>query len=100
MGECERDIDGTTIIGRMIPANYSGFLEHVRDHRQIGWIDWIANNGVNVPALVTVNYMGMLYAESIAIGSWMHSIDTLKVALSRDWIFQELAFGELDAVGC
>ena len=39
----------------------------------------------------------MLRASSLVIG--MHSVDALKVAWTRGWIFQELAFGELDADG-
>ena len=41
--------------------------------------------------------MGKLYAEQIIIGDWLFSIENLVAALPRGWIFQEIAFCELDA---
>ena len=45
--------------------------------------------------------MGSIYAEGIVLGEWMLNLDKLAVSLSRAFIYQEMAFGELDkeAVG-
>ena len=46
--------------GVAIPANYLGFLDHIREHKLILWMDWMANVGVNVPVPETIGYMGLL----------------------------------------
>ena len=53
--------------GDAIPANYFRFLEHIREHRLVLWMDWMANVGVNVPVPETIAYMGRLYAECIVL---------------------------------
>jgi len=80
----------------VIPGNYFRFLEHIREHRLVLWMDWMANVGVNVPVPETIAYMGRLYAECIVLGDWMLDLDRLVAALHRAWIFQEMAFGALD----
>lgn len=80
-----------------IPSNYSWFLKSIRENGFIGWIDFVANIGVNCPVPETLEYMGNLYATSFVLGDWFQSIQKLKVAMTRGWIFQESAFGELDA---
>ena len=87
--------------GVAIPANYLRFLDHIREHKLVLWMDWMANVGVNVPVGETLGYMGLLYAECVVLGDWMLDLDRLATALARAWIFQEMAFGPLDeeAVG-
>ena len=80
----------------VIPGNYFGFLEHIREHKLIIWMDWMANVGVNVPVPETIGYMGLLYAECVVLGDWMLDVDKLGTALSRAWIYQEMSFGALD----
>jgi len=80
----------------VIPGNYFDFLDHVRKHKLIIWMDWMANVGVNVPVPETIGYMGLLYAECVVLGDWMLNLDKLGTALGRAWIFQEMSFGALD----
>ena len=77
--------------GAVIPGNYGWFLEHIRKNKVLGWMDWMANVGVNVPTPETLAYMGSLYADSIVLGDWMTSVDRLFEALKRAWIYQEMA---------
>ena len=64
-----------------------------------GWMDFMANVGVNVPAREMLDYMGKLYAEQTVVGDWMQSPVTLSSAMERCWIFQETAFPRLDPGG-
>lgn len=82
--------------GVAIPANYLRFLDHIREHKLVLWMDWMANVGVNVPVPETLAYMGLLYAECVVLGDWMLNVDRLGTALTRAWIFQEMSFGPLD----
>ena len=43
-----------------IPSNFMWFVEALKENRQIGWIDFIANIAVNVPVGDTLKYMGGL----------------------------------------
>ena len=56
----------------------------------------MANVGVNVPVPEVIGYMGSLYAENIVLAEWMLDPDKVGVALSRTWMYQEMAFGPLD----
>jgi hypothetical protein len=83
-----------------IPSNYGWFLERVKNLEQIGWIDWVANVGCNVPVQETLDYMGQLYAEQSCTANWMFDPDQyLAEALSRGWIYQETAFGAFESSG-
>lgn len=86
---------------------YKHFLERARDRKQLIWMDWMSHDGVNAPkhstkldsgeaVLGTLDYMGDLYAENIVLGEWMLKLDKLPEALSRIWIFQEMAYGPMD----
>ena len=57
---------------------------------------WMANVGVNVLVPEVIGYMGSLYAENIVLAEWMLDPDKVGVALSRTWMYQEMAFGPLD----
>ena len=89
--DCKNNAEGVSI-----PGNYFNFLDHIRERKQLLWMDWMANVGVNVPVPETLNYMGMLYAECIVLGDWMLDLDRVGTALTRTWIYQEMAFGALD----
>lgn len=80
-----------------IPQNYGWFLDFIKANKQIGWMDFMANVAINVPTPVTLEYMGQLYAEQTVVADWLMSLDSLDKALPRGWIFQESAFGTLDA---
>ena len=106
----------------VLPGNYLWFLNYVRERKLILWMEyaplcgsstrlahsrllltrsrlrsWMANVGVNVPVPEVIGYMGSLYAENIVLGEWISiDLDMVGVALSRAWIFQEMAFGRLD----
>eukprot|EP00808_Paulinella_micropora_P016255 g20290.t1 len=82
-----------------IPKNYGWFLEHIKEHKQIGWLDFLANVGVNVAVPEVLDYMGGLYASLCVLGDWTQSAQRLQEALKRGWIFQETAFCDLDPVG-
>ena len=53
--------------GVAIPANYLSFLDHIREHKLVLWMDWMANVGVNVPVPEVIGYMGSLYADNIVL---------------------------------
>eukprot|EP00964_Phaeocystis_antarctica_P160959 scaffold132979_cov63-Phaeocystis_antarctica.AAC.1 len=98
-----KNVEGVGSEGRwVIPANYSWFLDHIKQNRQIGWMDFLANVAVNVSVPEVIGYMGDLYANSITVGDWLLDMNNLAAALPRGWIFQETAFCELDpaAVSC
>ena len=79
-----------------IPQNYGWFLDHIQANRQIGWLDFVANVGINVPIHETIAYMGQLYAQQIVVADWLLSLAKLEEAMTRGWIYQESAFGTLD----
>ena len=79
-----------------IPRNFEWFVEQLKEKKQIGWMDFVANVGVNVPVQETLEYMGGLYATQIVVGDWLLDVHRLSLALRRGWIFQESAFCELD----
>jgi hypothetical protein len=78
-----------------IPANYGWFLSLLKEEQKVGWIDFVANIGVNVPTEATIEYMSGLYAELPIAGSWLYSLLSLQEGLKRGWIYQESAFGRL-----
>ena len=55
-----REVCGVGASGKEypIPANYTWFLEHIIANEQMGWIDFVANIGANVPVQETLEYMG------------------------------------------
>ena len=88
--------DGTAY---QIPGNCGWFLEYLQQHKLLGWVDWVANMGANVPITETLGYMGALYARHVVTGEWLFGLHTLESALSRGWIVQEQSFGPLDPIG-
>ena len=82
-----------------IPSNYVWFLEHIKKHNHIGWLDFISNVACGVPVTYTVGYMGKMYAEMITVSNWMFQPSLLPESMRRCWIFQETAFGSLDETG-
>ncbi|KAL1529012.1 hypothetical protein AB1Y20_010333 [Prymnesium parvum] len=97
--EMHQDADPQRSGDFVCPGNFRWFLELIERRRLIGWVDFIANIGVNVPKEQTLAYMGQLYAELIVSADWLHDVGRLEVALKRGWIFQESAFTELDGDG-
>ena len=69
-----------------IPANYGWFLDHIKENRQIGWMDFLANVAVNVAVPEVIGYMGELYATSITVGDWLLEMGNLSAALPRGWV--------------
>ena len=95
------DVSGVPPSGECpIPRNYNWFLERVKDDGYIGWMDFIANVGVNCNVEEVIKYMGGLYARLPTLGAWMYDIERLDEAMYRGWIYQETAFGALDEGGC
>ena len=45
------------------PDNYMWFLEHIRKEKKLGWMDFVANVGLNCPTGPVIEYMGGLYAK-------------------------------------
>jgi len=80
------------------PGNYGWFFDAIRKEGHIGWMDFCSNIGANVPWQDTMKYMGGLYANYQVTGDWMLNADNLTSALTRGWIFQEMAFGPLCGV--
>ena len=81
------------------PSNYVWFLEHIHREKKLGWVDFVANVGVNCPTEIVVKYMGRLYSKLPTVGFWMKNLDGLAEANTRGWIFQEMSFGPLDDAG-
>ena len=81
------------------PANYGWFLELCKEHGWIGWLDFMSNVVVNVPAAHTVAYMGKLYAQCTVVPQGLYESAALLAAMSRAWVFQETALGPLDESG-
>lgn len=79
------------------PGNYGWFFKALREGQYIGWMDFCSNIGVNVDYRETMKYMGSLYANNPVMGDWLMSVDNLESAITRGWIFQEMAFGPLCA---
>ena len=77
-------------------GNFGWFLELCKEHGWIGWIDFMSNVVVNVPAEYTVSYMGELYAKCTVVPQGLYEQAALVDAMSRAWIFQEMTFGALD----
>jgi len=80
-----------------IPTNFAWFLDWIKEREQLGWIDFIANIGVNVPVPEVLSYMGELYAYNVVIGEWQLGLRSLREAEQRGWIHQEMAYGTLDS---
>lgn len=82
------------------PGNYGWFFDAIREDDLIGWVDFCSNIGASVDWRDTMKYMGSLYANYQVKGDWLMSTEKLTSALTRGWIFQEMAFGPLctDAV--
>jgi hypothetical protein len=72
------------------------FLEHIHKEKKLGWVDFVANVGVNCPTESVVGYTGSLYATLPSVGFWMTNLDGLAEANTRAWIFQEMSFGPLE----
>ena len=81
------------------PDNYMWFFDLIRERKMLGWVDFIANIGVNCPTSVVIGYMGSLYARLPTVGGWMYNLTALEESLNRGWIYQEMAFGPLDQQG-
>ena len=81
------------------PDNYMWFLEHIRKEKKLGWMDFVANVGVNCPTGSVIEYMGGLYAKFPTLGWWTLDLETFEVARTRGWIFQEMTFGSLEEFG-
>ena len=41
------------------------FFEHIKRHKLIGWMDWLANVAVNVPTQFVIEYMGDVSARPV-----------------------------------
>ena len=82
-----------------IPSNYLWFLNHIKEHSLIGWLDFVAGVVCGVPVTFVIGYMGRLYADMITVSNWMFEPSLLPTAMRRCWIFQESAFGSLDEAG-
>ena len=85
--------DGTAY---KIPRSCDWFLKYLQQNKLIGWVDWVANIGANVPVPETLEYMGGLYARQFVSGEWLFDLDALESSMSRGWIVQEQSFGPLD----
>ena len=59
-------------------------------------MDWMGHVCVNAPVRDVIGFMGSLYAKRTVLGEWLLYLDKLPEAISRVWIFQEMAFGPLD----
>ena len=81
------------------PGNFMWFLELCKQRGWIGWMDFMANVVVNVPAATTVGYMGLLYATSTVAPQGLYEPTALGAAMTRAWVFQETAFGALESSG-
>ena len=81
------------------PGNFGWFLALCKEHGWIGWLDFMSNVVVNVPAAHTVAYMGKLYAQCTVVPQGFFEPATLVTAMGRAWVFQETAFGPLDEHG-
>mmetsp|Transcript_57385 Transcript_57385/g.117487 ORF Transcript_57385/g.117487 Transcript_57385/m.117487 type:complete len:499 (+) Transcript_57385:140-1636(+) len=79
-----------------IPTSFGWFLEWIKGERKVGWIDFVANIGVNVPVPVVINDMGPLYNNFVVLGEWLSDIESLGESEKRGWIHQECAYGELE----
>ena len=40
-----------------IPGNYGWFLDYLKEHKLIGWMDFLANVAVNVPVPSVIEYV-------------------------------------------
>ena len=100
-----KDIKGVGVVDEegqhqyQTPGNFGWFLELCKAHGWIGWIDFISNIVVNLPAAHTVSYMGELYAKCTVVPQGLNEQAALVEAMGRAWVFQETAFGPLDKDG-
>ena len=69
----------------LTPANFHWFLDLCEKNGWIGWMDFLANVGVNVPNPYTIAYMGGLYAETICVNEGLLDNAKLAVTMTRAW---------------
>ncbi len=122
-----RPSSATTIEEYLAPSNYAWFLEYLKHHDVVGWMDFLSNIAVNVPREESIEYMGNLYADLSIVSEWMvlekqklvlektsrkkkksravtHqtknlNLDILASSFDRAWMYPEMTFSRMDGEG-